>query len=159
MKPSLNRKLIVSLIAVMLFIMLIVALVVVIFLVRPTPEIDESILIGNYVGKYLVLILITESDKKGIYENSTLSLELKSNGTYVYKRTKIDGAEFTNSGTWEFEYWEDEPIIFFSDFIFALPRRSRTPSIWPVRVERTRGGNIKLGIEKDVGFFFVKQKP
>lgn len=157
MKPSFIIILVVPLIA----LMLIITSVVVIVLVwpTPTPQIDESELVGKYVGEYLMFLKITDGDRKGIYENSKLSLELRSDGTYVYQRTKIDGAQFTNSGTWEFEYWEGKPIISFSGFDFALPRYSRKRGFWVTNVGRTRGGNIKLCIDPDGNYFFVKQKP
>jgi hypothetical protein len=88
------------------------------------------------------------------------SLEIKPDGTYVYYYKAPDGKEFTNINRWEFEYTKGKPTITFSQFTFGLPGYgSPKPGFWIVEVQRTFWGReLRLCIDPDLGYFYVRQK-
>lgn len=110
-----------------------------------TKTIDRSMVIGRYYANH----------KKGVD-----SLELKSDGTYAYSYKALEGKEFSNTDKWEFEYVGGKPTITFSQFMFGLPGYgSPKPGFWSVEVQKTFWrGEIRLCIDPDLGYFYVKEK-
>jgi hypothetical protein len=88
-------------------------------------------------------------------------LELKEDGTYIYQFITPDGKEIKNTNKWELEYLEGRPIITFLRFSSALSKySSQRPGFWIVEVEKSFfNGNIRLCIDPDLGYYYVKKKP
>ena len=110
-----------------------------------TKAIDRSMVVGKYYANH----------KKAVD-----SLDLNSDGTYVYYYKAPDGKEFKNINKWEFEYVEGKPTITFLQFIFGLPGYgSPKPGFWSVEVQKTFWrGKLRLCIDPDLGYFYVKEK-
>jgi hypothetical protein len=110
-----------------------------------TSTIDRSMVIGKYYANH----------KKGVD-----SLELRSDGTYLYYYKAPDGKELKNTNKWEFEYVEGKATITFLQFIFGLPGYgSPKPGFWTVQVQKTFWrGELRLCIDPDLAYFYVKEK-
>jgi hypothetical protein len=104
-------------------------------------QIDRSMVIGKY----------TANHKKG-----TDTLELKSDGTYIYYYRSADGKSLTNTNKWVFEYQDKEPWITFEKFTFGLSGYgSKVPGFWVVEVERS-GRMLRLCIDPDLNYYYEK---
>lgn len=107
-------------------------------------EIDIKTVIGNYVANH---------------QKGTDTLELRPDGTYNYQYIFPDGGEIKISNKWEFNNSDGKPIITFHKFIFGLPGYgSKDPGFWIVEVKRTLTGDLRLVIDPDLNYYYIKQK-
>jgi len=102
---------------------------------------DRALVIGKYLSNN---------------KSATEMLNVKSDGTYEYYYKGSAGKEITNSDKWIFEYWRGKPLVTFSHFIFGWKETESRPAYWAVEVERSLFGNIKLSINSDLDYYFVK---
>jgi len=116
-------------------------------------KIDRSMLVGIYVANH---------------GNAIETLELKSDGTYIYNYRSSDGTAMTNSNRWEFAYEEGEPRITFDEFIFGLPGYgTKVPVSWDVGVERRwnflnhgyLNNCIRICTNPDLNYYYEKPLP
>ena len=106
--------------------------------------IDRSFVIGRY-----------EANHRKAIDN----LQLNSDGTYVHYFKTHESKEFKASDKWEFEYTNGKPTITFSKFSFGLSGYGTAqPGFWIVQVERSLTGDIRLCIDPDLGYYYVKQR-
>lgn len=107
-----------------------------------SKDIDRSMLIGKYIANH---------------KNGIETLELKSDGTYVYYYKISEGKELLNTNRWQFEYQNNEPRITFVKFIFGLPGYgTKVPGFWDVEVIKT-GKTLRLNVDQDMNYYLEKQ--
>lgn len=87
------------------------------------------------------------------------SLFVNADGTYEH-RFLSDSGIVINNGTWKPEMIDDRGCIDFINFEFALPGYGSTyrwaPSHWPVEIERTLTGKLRLCLDPDLGYYYEK---
>lgn len=100
-------------------------------------------------------------------------LEVKSNGTYFYtcklgkspdfantphwSSSSSDVSDFTNENHWNLHYDGGEPRLTFDNFRFCARDYRRSSGFWDVSVQHSWTGTIRLPIDRDVNFYFVKK--
>lgn len=100
-------------------------------------------------------------------------LEVKKDGTYVYtcnpakapdfsntshwKGSSSDASSFTNGNNWSLHYDDGEPRMTFDGFRFCALDYRKQAGYWDVSVQRSWRGVLRLPIDRDVNFYFVKQ--
>ena len=86
------------------------------------------------------------------------AIDLNQDGTYTYLYRPKSGAEFHNSGRWTLYREGSEARITFRDFIFGLPGYGGgPPGYWDVEVETSWAGKLRLSINPDLNYYYVKQ--
>jgi len=123
-------------------------------------HIEQSDIVGTYVGHYEVFPKITARSRAGIYKGGTHSLELKADQTYKYVYKPVDGNSVETSGLWELgEGVRGSQVVTFSDFLLA-PSAANTnkPGYHGFPVHKRFFGPIRLGNGFDVGYYWVKRK-
>jgi hypothetical protein len=126
----------------------------------PRPPIDKSLMVGKYMGYYDVFPKITTESRKGIYGQGTHSLELRSDGTYVHLCKTIDGQEVRNTNTWEF-YLDQEGYkrIKLYGFVFGSKQgNAQQARGLNTSVERSSSGKIRICMDVDFEYYFIKQE-
>lgn len=104
---------------------------------------ERKDVIGTYIANH----------GKGLDE-----IELKQDGTYIYRCELNDGSKVTNTSHWSFYDDHGEPRITFDHFQFCLTPYSKTPpGYWDVRVQRSMTGRLELALDSDVNFYYIKQ--
>jgi hypothetical protein len=88
-------------------------------------------------------------------------VEIRADGTYTYQYKTVSGDDdFTNTGTWIIEDHAGRTYITFNKFVFVLPGYgSGRPAYWPVEPLRSLTGSIRLTLDPDLGYYYVKQEP
>ena len=112
-----------------------------------SKEITRQDVIGKYVANY-------NKDKVSVD-----SIEVKADGTYIhYFKSAQDGAAFTDTGTWKFDYWKDTPQLNLVNFTFRYEEPEgyiAKNGVWAATVQDE--GN-RLLINDDLGLHYDKQK-
>ena len=101
-------------------------------------------------------------------------LEVRSNGTYLYtcklakspdfantphwNNSSSDASDFTNENHWNLHYDGDEPRMTFDNFRFCARDYRGSSGFWDVSVLHSWTGAIRLPIDRDVNFYFVKKR-
>ena len=84
---------------------------------------------------------------------------LKEGGKYLHT-FKTSEKLFEREGAWEYEIFKDDPLISFYNFdhrwrdgyIYEKGERN----VWPVYIERSIFGKIRLGLSDDLGYYYEK---
>lgn len=100
-------------------------------------------------------------------------LEVKRDGTYLYtcdpskapdfsntghwKGSSSNVSGFTNENNWSLHYDNGEPRMTFDKFRFCALDYRKPAGYWDVSVQRSWRGVIRLPIDRDINFYFVKQ--
>lgn len=100
-------------------------------------------------------------------------LEVKRDGTYLYtcnpgkapdfsntrhrQGSSSVASSFTNENHWSLHYDDGEPRMTFDDFRFCAVDYRKPAGYWDVSVQRSWRGVLRLPIDRDVNFYFVKQ--
>jgi len=101
-------------------------------------------------------------------------LEVKKDGTYFYTcklgkapdfantahwtNSSSDVSDFTNENHWSLHYEDGEPRVTFDNFRFCARDYRRAAGFWDVSVQSSSTGAIRLPIDRDVNFYFVKNR-
>lgn len=108
-----------------------------------SPNVGPRAVLGRYVANH----------NKGLDV-----IELKQDGTYAYVYRPTQGEEFRNAGRWTFYYKDEAPRITFRDFVFGLKSYGGLdPGYWDVEVERSWDGRLRLALDADLNYYYVKQ--
>jgi hypothetical protein len=111
-------------------------------LVGCSREVDSAAVLGTYVANH----------NKGLDE-----IELRQDGTYVYVCRLDDGKTLRNTDGWTLHYENGQPRITFNHFTFCLSEYGAQPAYWDVPVDRTWTGTMRLPLDPDLGYYFIKQ--
>jgi len=123
------------------------------------PDVKSSDMIGSYAGSYEVFPKITYRLRTGIYEDGTHLLELKSDQTYKYMYNPIDGNSVEISGLWQFKPGYRGRRVVLSNFLFAPSAESeKKPGYRGFPIHKRLFGPIRLSVDSDVGYYWIKQK-
>ena len=108
-----------------------------------SPTIDQRAVPGSYFANH----------GKGLD-----AIELKQDGTYVYIYQSRGGEEFRNAGRWTFYRQDNAPRITFTDFVFGLRGYGGAkPGYWDVEIERSWRGELRLSLDPDLNYYYLKQ--
>ena len=108
-----------------------------------SPTIERRALLGKYVANH----------GKGLD-----AIELKHDGSYVYFYRSSSGKEFRNAGRWTFYRQDNAPRITFNDFVFGLGGYGGAkPGYWDVEIERSWRGELRLSLDPDLNYYYLKQ--
>lgn len=84
---------------------------------------------------------------------------LNKDGKYSHT-FKTSGKLFERKGAWEYEIFEDQPLISFYNFDHrwsdSYTEEKGERNVWPAFIERTIFGKIRLGLDDDLGFYYEK---
>ena len=128
---------------------------------RDDTKITSSQLIGTYISNYRQANYKYNYKHRRELQNGVHYLELKENGTYIYRYRSFDGKEsYTNSNVWKLEYLLEgkKPYIICSDFAFgalSADKDKRMDDMLPL--EKTVWGTIIIWIDCDYGYYFEKE--
>jgi len=85
---------------------------------------------------------------------------LKEGGKYLHSFKTLEKT-FEREGVWEYEIFEDQPLISFYNFqhrwednYYTYKKDER--NIWPAFIERSIFGKIILPLDDDLGFYYEK---
>jgi hypothetical protein len=106
---------------------------------------------------------ITQDEVIGIYianhHKGLDEIELQRTGLYTYTCKLNDGKALKNSGSWSLHYENEEARITFNNFVFCLSQYGSKPAYWDVPVEKSWTGKLRLPLDRDLNYYFVRQKP
>ncbi len=94
------------------------------------------------------------SELLGTYKNNQADefIIVTNDGKYIHI-LKTENNTFKETGTWELEIFNGEPIIEFynfdHDFEDTIDSRQKRSSVWPAFVERSFFGKIRLPTDPD----------
>jgi hypothetical protein len=154
-----KKATIVVIVALLAAILLMLEVVLFLLILFSLPDVKSSDMIGSYAGSYEVFPKITYRLRKGIYEDGTHLLELKSDQTYTYIYDPIDGNSVEISGLWQFKPGYRGRDIVLSNFLLAPSAESSKKSgyrAFPIHKRFYKP--IRLSVNSDAGFYLVKQK-
>ena len=84
---------------------------------------------------------------------------LKEGGRYSHS-FKTSEKLFEREGTWEYEIFQDQPLISFYNFDHRwrddYTEERGMKNVWPAFIERSIFGKIRLGLSDDLGFYYEK---
>jgi hypothetical protein len=109
-----------------------------------SQSIDRDQVVGRYSGNH----------GKGIDQ-----IELRPDGSYLYACRLSDGKEFSNSDRWTLDYANQEARITLDHFTSCLQQHGATPGYWDMPVEKSWSGTLRLALNPDLGYYYVRQKP
>ena len=76
---------------------------------------------------------------------------------HTYKTSK---ELFEREGVWEYEIFQDQPLISFYNFDHrwsdSYTEEQGVENVWPAFIERSIFGKIRLGLSADLGFYYEK---
>ena len=123
------------------------------------PEITRSDVIGNYAGHYDVFPKITAGYRKGVYKGGTHQLQVKADGTFAYLYSPTGGSSTKTTGTWTLLRKKRGSSIVFEGLALAPSSAdTRKPGYWALPIHRPIRGPIRLTINDDLGYYWIKKK-
>jgi hypothetical protein len=151
---------------------------------RMQQQVSTMNRLGTFAALLAALVLVGcshkvgPSDVLGTYvanrDKGVDVLEIKKDGTYFYTcklgkapdfantghrtNSSPDVSDFTNENHWSLHYEDSEPRLTFDNFRFCARDYRRAAGFWDVSVQRSWRGAIQLPIDRDVNFYFVKNR-
>jgi len=112
-----------------------------------SKEITSQDVIGRYIANY-------DKDKVAVD-----SIEVRDDGTYThYFKPTQDTNEFTDTGSWEFEYENGDPRMIFANFTIHYEKPQGYVSKYGFWSPIVQDGGDRLLIDEDIGLHYDKQK-
>jgi len=132
-------------------------LLVILVLVGCSRRIAPADVAGRYTANRGNGVDVLEIRKDGLYSYTCkLGKTPDFENTTHWPQASIEATDFRNEGRWNLHYDEGEPRITLDHFQACARDYRRPPGLWDVPVERSLFGTIRLPIDSDVGFYFVK---
>ena len=123
-----------------------------------STDLDESTIVGSYVGSYEVFPKITARLRSGIYKGGTHLLELKSDKTYTYVYNPVDGNSVEINGLWEFKRYRDRVVVLHDFFCVWSAVSAKRPGTHVFPIQKKFCRPIRIDLDSDVGFYWINQK-
>jgi len=128
-------------------------------IVRSLPEITRADVIGDYVGHYEVFPRITTGYRNGVYKGGTHQLQVQADGTFVYIYSPTGGNTTKTTGTWTLHHTKRGLSILFDGLALApSDADARKSGYWDIPIHRPFWGPIRLPINDDLGYYWIKKK-
>jgi len=145
---------------ILLFLLIIILLLLIRTLIF--PPINRAALIGKYQGGY-VGIGKKSDQTKNVYNDGFHSLELRSDGSFIYRYEPLKGEEYVFGDTWRYERKAFGPLITFDRIEMAkLNEEFRDEpgqfSSVTISIKKLSGRRIGISIDRDVGFYLIKKR-
>jgi hypothetical protein len=91
------------------------------------------------------------------------TLELYDDGSYIHSFTSPTGDVTIDRGRWEFTRESGRLALVFHGFThraraYYAPSAPREAGMWPVVIEKTWRGQIRLEVDRDIDLFYVRSQ-
>ena len=103
-------------------------------------RLGPSILVGDYAANH-------QKGEDVIYVNP--------DGTYIHRFKGPDGKQMEQSGKWEYEQFQGDPLLTFYDFVHWSDGPTASKGIWPAAITRSFG-RIRLVLDRDSDLYYAK---
>jgi hypothetical protein len=92
------------------------------------------------------------------------TLVVREDGTYRHRYVTSSATAVTDSGRWSINTLDGDRLITFAQFTprwrtESSPSEARPTGWWPVQAERTLGGTVRLPVDDDFGWAYVRIAP
>ncbi len=85
-------------------------------------------------------------------------IELKRDGNYLYVCQVRGAEEFRNIGRWKFYYQDGAPRITFQNFVVGPGGYGNAKlGFWDIEVDRSWFGSLRLPLDRDLGYYYIKK--
>jgi hypothetical protein len=96
-------------------------------------------------------------------DSATDVIRVDRDGAYRHGFYPHNGHSVQESGSWEFDQVDGQPVIVFHDFVDRaslayFPDRPQIRGMWPAHVQRSIWGGLRLIEDDDAGWYYVWQR-